>query len=230
MKTQLISFIAIILKILLSIISILILTHLVFIIISVTGLKIPSIAQTKSVNFPLQIFMTDETANYKRKLPGGSFKDIEKYPFNFTLYNIKDSADFIHVTSVTGNLAIDVNNKREILLVVFLKRIAFLVIFFILLYQLDKVYSTFKKKEPFNPENVRSLKIVAYSIISLSPVILVYNILAIQIFKNYKITGFSTIISNSLNLQYIFFGLLILIIAYVFDRGAQLQEDSDFTV
>lgn len=231
MKTQITTFVAVMFKILWSVISIVLLAHVVFIILVLLNLKVPSIAHTKFVNYPVKVNLTDAGSHYKRKLPDGTFKEIVNYPFNFNLHNVKDTTDVIRVTSVvSGNLTLDVNNKRDILIVIFLKRIAFLTIFFILFFQLDRVFSSFRKNEPFNPGNVRRLKIVGYLIMGLSPVIFLFNDLSIHIFKSYKIAGYGTITPHSFNLQYIFFGLLILIIAFAFEVGSALQKDSELTI
>lgn len=224
MKTQIIAFVAVMFKILWSVVSLLIRGNMVFLILVLFNLKVPVIAHTKFVNYPIQVFMTESGSHYERKLVDGTLKEIVNYPFNFNLYNIKDSTGIMQVTSVTSNLTIDIDNNRNILPVIFLKRIALFMIFFILFFQLDKVYSSFRKNEPFNPGNVKRLKIVAYSIMGLSPVIFLFNDLSIHIYKNYKIAGYGTSTSHSLNLQYIFFGLLILIIAYAFNIGSQLQK------
>lgn len=231
MKLRIVTFVAVMFKILWSIISILILAHAVFIILVLFNFKIPAIAKTKFVDYPVKVYLTEARSHYRKKSPDGAFKEVVNYPFNFNLHNIKDTTDVIQVTSVvSGNLTLDVNNKREILLVIFIKRLVFLIIFFILFFQLDKVYSSFRKKEPFNQLNVKRLKIIAYSIMSLSPVILLFNNLTIHIFKSYKILGYGTMITHSLNPQYIFFGLLILIIAFAFEVGSELKKESEFTI
>lgn len=231
MKTFIITVVSNTFKFLWSVVFIFILTQVVFIVLVLSNLKVPAIAMAKFVEYPVKIFWTEADIHNGRNLPDGTIVSFQKPPIDFTLRNSKDATDILHFTTLTGGLTVDVNNNRDILLVIFLKRIVLSMIFFILFFQLGRMFSTFRKNKPFNPANSTRLKIVAYFIMSLSPVIYLFNDLSIHIFKSYKITGYnSTITSHSLNLQYIFFGLLILIIAYAFDIGSQLQHESEYTI
>lgn len=230
MKTYLITVVSNIFKFLWFVASILILAHMVFIIIALLNLKIPACAEARFVDYPVLAFWTEADAHYGRKSPDGTIKAFQKSPFDFNLQSIKDTTDILHVTTVTGKLTVDINDKRDILLVVFLKRISFLLIFLFIAFHFDRLFSAFRKKEPFNPNNVVRLKTVAYLIMLLSPIGLLFNELTLNIFKSYQIAGTGTIISHNLNIHYIFLGLLILIIAFAFDVGSQLQKESEYTI
>lgn len=230
MRSKLTAFVQVTFKILWSACLILIFAHLVFLVMCLLDLKTPEMAETRFVNYPMEVFRTDFDSNSGRKSANGTFKAFENDPFNFTLHNVKDSTDIIHVTTMTGSLTVDVGNNRDILALIFLERIGYLIIFFFGFVQLDKLFSSFRSDDPFNPKNSKRLKIVAYLIIGLSPIGLLFNELNIHVFKNYKIDWNNLIISHNLNPQYIFLGFLILIVALAFEAGSQLKKESDYTI
>jgi hypothetical protein len=230
MKSRITTFLYVIFKILWSLCSIFILAHLVFIILALLNLNIPKCAQIRYVNYPVKVFWTNSDLHNGRRSQNGNIIPFQKSPFDFNLRNIKDTANTIHVTTVTGSLTVDIKNESSILLVIFLKRISFLIIFFFIAFKFDKLFSSFHKNEPFNPNNVSRLKTVAFLVMGLSPVGFLFNEITIHIFQNYKIAVTGTTISHNLNIQYIFFGLLILIIAFAFETGSQLQKESELTI
>jgi hypothetical protein len=230
MRSKLTAFVQGTFKFLSSACFILIFAHLVFLVMCLLDLKIPEISATRFVNYPIEVFLTDFDSHYGRKSADGTFKPFEKDPFNLTLHNEKDTTDTIQVTTITGSLTVDVSNKRDILALIFLERIGFLIILFIGFVQLDKLFSSFRSDDPFNPKNSKRLKIVAYLIIGLSPIGLLFNELNILAFKVYKIDWNSFVISHNVNPQYIFLGLLILIVSLAFEAGSQLKKESEYTI
>lgn len=230
MRTQLTTLVTVTCKILWSGTSILLLAHIVFIFMSLSDLKTPPIARVKYVKYPFRFFMTEQGGFNKIKSGDGITKEVINYPFGFKIQNKSDASDFLPVTTVTGSITVDLNDRNEVLPIIFLKRMIFLLLFFIISRQLDGVFSSFRMKEPFRRENVKRIKYVAWSIMAFSPVIWLLNNLSLYFFNNYRISGSGTLSSQSFNLQYLFFGLLILIIAYAFETGSQLKEESDYTI
>jgi hypothetical protein len=230
MKSRITAFLQVIFKILWSLSSIVILAHLAFIIMVLLKLNIPECAGVKNVNYPVKVFWTDADLHNGRRSQNGNIIPFQKSPFDFNLQNIKDPSNIIHVTTVTGNLTVDINNESDILFLIFLKRISFVIIFFFIAFQFDKLFSSFQNNEPFNPKNVSRLKTVAFLVLGLSPAGLLFNEITIHIFNSYKIAANNTTVSHNLNPQYIVLGLLILVIAYAFDTGTQLQKESELTI
>jgi hypothetical protein len=190
----------------------------------------PAIAGTKFIEYPIQVFKTESDSRYGIKSIDGTLTSFENDAFGLVLQNRKDSTDRLQITTVTSSLTVDPSSNRDILIVIFLKRIIYLLIFFICIFQLEKLFLAFKKNQPFDLKNVKRINIIAYMIISISPVTFLFNEISIRLFNDYIISANNTINSHNLNVQYIFLGLLVLIIALAFKTGSQLQKESELTI
>jgi hypothetical protein len=217
-------------KTILFVLLIFVLAHIIFLFMVLFNYKVPEYAEVKYVNCPVEIFWTRTDTHLGRKTKDGSLIEFQKSPIDFILHNIKDSTKLLQVTTMTGKLTLDVSNNKEILLILFLKRISFFLVFFFITLQFQYIFSTFQKNEPFNPKNYRRVKIVAFLVMVLSPLVLLFNELSIYVFKDFKIDVHSFIRTHNLNLQFIFLGLMILIIAFVFETGSKLQQESELTI
>lgn len=98
-------------------------------------------------------------------------------------------------------------------------------------YLLRKIFDSLAQNKPFLMENTRRLRQIALLIILLSP----FN-LAKEVFTNWYVKH-NFILEGSgirthvvIDLQTIFIGLVILIIAEIFRIGTQLKEEQDLTV
>lgn len=95
--------------------------------------------------------------------------------------------------------------------------------------QLRNVINDVKAESPFSENNVLFLKRVAYGFLIASVLLPLLNgWLFMTMINTFEI--YSATINFSLNFQMLFTGVLVLILAYVFDYGAYLQEEHDMTV
>ena len=82
---------------------------------------------------------------------------------------------------------------------------------------------------PFSQNNVLRLKYIGYGYLIASVALpLVGNVFFWQFI--HQLDLFDATINMSVNLQAVFMGVIILILASIFDYGAYLQEDHDMTV
>jgi hypothetical protein len=105
------------------------------------------------------------------------------------------------------------------------------VIFLWIVWHLRKLILAIKEGRPFHPENPGRIRKIAYAVLLWAPVeILFYGIMFRGLAVNLRpISSFSGM-PVRVFFELIFFGLAILVIAEVFQRGVQLQREQDLTV
>lgn len=112
--------------------------------------------------------------------------------------------------------------------------VAVLVVVFLCLYiiwQLRRLFRTFVEDKPFDLTNVRRLRAIAVSILSLVVVSFVYqSIMAIIIRQQFKAEGIHLVAIGDLDLPTLFAALVIFILAEIFRLGAELEEEKNLTV
>ncbi|RPH26070.1 MAG: DUF2975 domain-containing protein [Bacteroidales bacterium] len=205
-----------------------IVAHIFFIFLALFNLKIPQIANVDYVYYPKEVFISSNESKYPSKCLDDNYAHL-MVSSGFALKNINNSSDTLRITAVGASIAVDVANNKNILLGVFIRRITFLTILLIVCYQLDKLLSSLKNDKPFNAKNIRRMKIIAYTIISVSPIGLLLNEMMILSFNKYYLSN-SMMISHNLNLHYVLIGLILLVFAKVFKVGTDLQNDYDHTI
>lgn len=130
---------------------------------------------------------------------------------------------------ISGESFVGIYNVKWLLTLLFFAGIANLAFYQYIQIQLRNVISNVKQKEPFSINNVNYLKYMAYAFLISSLVLPIVNgwlfTTAVNTFEIYEAT-----INFSLNMQSLFMGILVLILAYVFDYGSYLQEEHDMTV
>ena len=95
--------------------------------------------------------------------------------------------------------------------------------------QLKRVMKNVREKNPFSEDNANFLKTMGIAFLISAVVLPMLNswllMTTVNLFDIYEAS-----VNFSLNLQAVFMGLLILILAYIFNYGAYLQEEHDMTV
>ena len=104
-------------------------------------------------------------------------------------------------------------------------------IFLWIVWHLRKLMLAIREGEPFHPDNPGRIRKIAYAVLLWAPIeILFYGMmfrgLAITIRPISSVSGMPVRVF----LELIFFGLAILVIAEVFQRGVKLQQEQDLTV
>jgi hypothetical protein len=106
--------------------------------------------------------------------------------------------------------------------------------FAFILYQLKKIFDTFRKKEPFASQNTRNIRLIGVFTIGLAIFELLVHIIFSMMF-NGKFSATNTefidgYFLNKINFIALFSGLIILALSEVFKEGAILQENENLTV
>jgi hypothetical protein len=104
-------------------------------------------------------------------------------------------------------------------------------IFLWIVWHLRKLMQTIKDGKPFLPENPGRIRKIAYAILLWAPIeTLFYGVMfrgfAVNVGPMFPTGGMPVRIF----LELVFFGLAVLVIAEVFERGVNLQQEQDLTV
>lgn len=140
---------------------------------------------------------------------------------NIQLSNVLYQLDDSFFTGV-----INVKWLLVLLCVMALSNLAFLQ--FVMTY-IRNILSDTIEKTPFSVKNVTRLKYVGYGYLVASVVLpSINNLFFWQLV--HQLDLFEATINFSVHFQSVFMGIIILILAYIFDYGSYLQEDHDMTV
>ena len=121
-----------------------------------------------------------------------------------------------------------INVKWSIVLtaLVGLTNVGFLLYIFILL---KKIVTDVKTKRPFSELNVRRFNFIGISFIVAALILPIFNSLLLSnIFKLLSV-DFARV-TYTIDIQQVFMGLLVLVLANIFEYGKNLQEENDLTV
>lgn len=101
-----------------------------------------------------------------------------------------------------------------------------------IVYHLRLLMKTIKAGDPFNPANPVRIRRIGYSVIIWAPLRLMsFGLKGVLIYQGSHLSFPALMpLSCMLALELVFFGLGILVIAQIFERGLQLQQEQDLTV
>jgi hypothetical protein len=194
---------------------------------SAINIRLPALASLEFIEFPREIFWTDMVPGSDR--PAGEGTD-SYYGVHNVIVNQKDSSDILQITTRTETLTVSLSDQKGIIVIILLKRIAFFSVLFLISFQLGRLFSAIYTEDPFNPECLKRLRITGFLIISISPLLLLFNELILLAFRNYKLSFTSTIVSHNLNLWLIITGLIVFVFGYAFKIGSELRNDTELTI
>lgn len=159
------------------------------------------------------------------------FAFLPKDILDFDLANLENlNVQFTNIMYILrdGSFIGIINLKWLLVLLFFTISVNVLFIQLILL-KLRKIVSDVKEENPFSVKNIHRLKFISIAYFVSSFVLPTVNGWLFTVGANtFKI--FDATFNFSLNFSAIFMGVILLILAYVFDYGASLQEDYDLTV
>ena len=157
---------------------------------------------------------------------------VSKGVFDFNLANL-DNIDI-----QTGSILYEVRgivtltgivNVKWLVSLAFVVLTVNLVFFQFVLIQLKQIITDVYHKIPFSDKKIKRLKYMGIAYLVSSVVLpMVNGSLFAMVANTFNI--FEATINFSMDFQSAFIGIIILILAYVFEYGATLQEDIDLTV
>ena len=156
---------------------------------------------------------------------------IPKSVYEFDLANIENInvqvAHFMY--NFNGSIFTGVVNVKWFVNLLLIAGVVNASFFLYLLMMLRNVLGNVKEKQPFSDQNILSLKRMGLAYLLAGVILPAINTWLLWVIV--KLVDLSSAgVNYSLNLQLIFMGIVIVILAYVFEYGAYLQEEHDATV
>ncbi len=123
-------------------------------------------------------------------------------------------------------------SARFITFVTFMGAMSMLSIALFVTYILREIFSTLSQGNAFIPENAYRLRMIAWVFLALAPVTFFLNVLVnFYVMSQFSFSSGAIVLStNQFNWTALFTGLVMLVVAELFQRGAILQENEDLTV
>lgn len=156
---------------------------------------------------------------------------IPKSALDFNMANLEHiNIQFTNIMyEINGGFFTGIANVKNLLLLLGLVGLVNLGFVQFIMIELKKLVASVREEMPFKASNAMILRnmgivfLIASVVVSLANAWLMMT--AINTFDVYQAT-----INFSINLQYLFMGVLVLILAYVFSYGSFLQEEHDQTI
>jgi hypothetical protein len=134
---------------------------------------------------------------------------------------------------VVGNPLVSADNlsKSEISLFICSVMLPALVIVLLIVRQLRLFLRSVKAGRPFERDNPARIRRIGYLVTVLGPLVGLGNYISGSKFiQRISLPDFSISVETNIHLEMVFTGLLIVLIAQIFEVGVSLQEDQDLTV
>jgi hypothetical protein len=107
----------------------------------------------------------------------------------------------------------------------------FLFIALLIARQLRLFLRSVKEGRPFERENPKRIRLIGYLVILFGIICTIWGfVMSFNYIHKISLPGTSLKVNPDFNLSYILLGLLILLIAQIFDAGVKLQEEHDLTI
>lgn len=119
-------------------------------------------------------------------------------------------------------------NYRLFLMVLLQSSIAALILYRLTL--LKRITNNLMKDQPFAEENGLNLKKISWLVMAGTPVSYIYHWLAAWYFTNHTEMPFEVYFHRGFNPDYIIAGLVLLVVAEIFNQAAKIYEEQKFTV
>ena len=105
-----------------------------------------------------------------------------------------------------------------------------LTVVLLITYQLKKIFLNFKKNEPLNKLNFPRIKYVGNILVIANVAQWLYSLALNQyLIQNFK-WGNETQLTHSINVSYLFMGIVLIIVSKIFEMGASLEEENSLTI
>lgn len=184
------------------------------------------------------LFLVTSIINIHDKSKSGFVSEFMESAFPVSIYhNGSTKIDYSYAGDsafryipVIKEYTVQVKSHTPLAYYFFIFKIILLSLNLIVTWFIMKILSTIRQGNPFNFQSVKYLKIIAVIFISFDLLILINNLIFNQlIYQSGHQHGFQFPDSYSMG-SGIFMGLVLWIIAVIFQRGVELQTENDLTV
>ena len=134
----------------------------------------------------------------------------------------------INVTN--GNFYLPVDNNWHNILLLLALIIIICSVFIIITYQLKLLFSSLSKNQPFDALNVLRIRNTGIGLIVLSLLLSFSNLIINQFLQSHFIWDKGISLTYKFNISYLVAGIILIIVAEIFNEGVTLKEETNLTI
>jgi Protein of unknown function (DUF2975) len=158
------------------------------------------------------------------------------FPLAFSSVTIKTVASVSKnappgiLSVMNGNFYMPVDNNWRNILLLLAACIAVCSVFIIITYQLKLLFSSLSNNQPFDALNVLRIRNTGIWLIVLALLLFFSNIIINQFLQSHFTWGEGISLTYKFNISYLVAGIILIIIAEIFNEGVTLKEETNLTI
>ena len=157
-----------------------------------------------------------------------------KVPVSFSPFTMPKSGDAAantggSLTVMDGNFTFPITVNFQNAALLFLLLAATLTIFLTITYQLKVIFSNLKQNNPFDEHNIQRIKNIGLILMLSAFFHFFFNIFIVH-YLNTHFKVDSVALTSKFNFSYLAIGMILIIVAEVFRRGASLEQENNLTI
>ena len=134
------------------------------------------------------------------------------------------------INVMNGNFYLPVDNNWQNILLLLAASIAISAVFIIITYQLKLLFLSLSNNQPFDALNVVRIRNTGIGLIVLSLLLFFSNIIINQFLQSHFIWDKGISLTYTFNISYLIAGIILIIVAEIFNEGVTLKEETNLTI
>jgi hypothetical protein len=134
------------------------------------------------------------------------------------------------ISVMQGNFYMPVDNNWQNILVLLAASLIICSVFIIITYQLKLLFSSLSKNQPFEALNVVRIRNTGIGLIVLSLLLFFSNIIVNQFLQSHFTWDKEIALTYQFNISYLVAGIILIIVAEIFNEGVTLKEETNLTI
>ena len=134
------------------------------------------------------------------------------------------------INVMNGNFYLPVDNNWQNILLLLAASIAICAVFIIITYQLKLLFLSLSNNQPFDALNVVRIRNTGIGLIVLSLLLFFSNIIINQFLQSHFIWDKGISLTYTFNISYLIAGIILIIVAEIFNEGVTLKEETKLTI
>ena len=134
------------------------------------------------------------------------------------------------INVMNGNFYLPVDNNWQNILLLLAASIAICSVFIIITYQLKLLFLSLSNNQPFDALNVVRIRNTGIGLIVLSLLLFISNIIINQFLQSHFIWDKGISLTFTFNISYLVAGIILIIVAEIFNEGVTLKEETNLTI
>ena len=134
------------------------------------------------------------------------------------------------INVMNGNFYLPVDNNWQNILLLLAASIAICTVFIIITYQLKLLFLSLSNNQPFDALNVVRIRKTGIGLLALSLLLFFSNIIINQFLQSHFIWDKGISLTYTFNISYLIAGIILIIVAEIFNEGVTLKEETNLTI